>query len=520
MLKALQKKVLEFSERYKIIIKEEKQVYIKRFMWSIVFIMLFSIFTLSASTTSVTIIQGSEPESLDPTYSGLTVDMSININYAEPLVVLSPEGDYNPWLAESWGYVSNNHFRVYLRKNVLFHNGQQMTAEDVKFSLERIVDPDFGSKLKGLPPLSSVEVVDDFTVDIVLKEPYGPMLPSLVLSRIVPKSVVEELGDEAFAANPMGTGPFRFVEWVRGVRVKLEAFDDYWGGRPEIDQVIFKAIPEEAVRFAELKTGRADIVVGISPDSAVRGPGYRILTTPSPRQAFLALNTWKPPFDELKIRLALNYAINKESLVENLLAGYGTVSSCWLTPGWEPEYDPDRPPYSYDPEKARQLIKESGYDEIPIELLFPIGRYPKDKEISQSIAFMLEDVGFRVTLDGRDPLNFSQVVFRELAMENAGFIAFGGKVPDSSEQLGYYYNPGVSERYYSNEELFDLVREQFVTLDTNKRSEILKKIDIHLYDNAVRGFLFAYNSIYGISEKINWNPGSDELIRVREIKLR
>jgi peptide/nickel transport system substrate-binding protein len=476
--------------------------------------------SLAQESFDVTVIFGEEADTLDPHMTTLIVPETIQENIFDRLVRISSTGKVVPHVATSWEWVEPTRLRLKLREDVYFHDGSQLTAEDVAYNFERVGDPKVMSPIASrVPQVSEVVVIDPFTVDLVLPETNAEALTALARLMIVPQHVVEEVGAEAFAQNPVGSGPFRFVEWRRGVHILLEASEDYWGGRPEIDRAFFKNVPEAATRVAELRTGRADIVANIPAESATDGPGYTIETAPSTRRLFMTMDTSHAPFDDVRVRQALNHAIDKDSIVKFILGGYATVTNGYLGPNWDEEYNLERSPYPYDPERARELLAEAGYaNGAPFVFTYPVGRYPKDSEIGETVGAMLAEAGFDVELDPKDPSTYGTMAFRELSLQVG--LSQGTGFPSAEVTRNGYWNRGVSIRWFDDEQLLDMVQEARTTVDQGARLEILSAIDEYVFEQAVFGFLFSYDDIWGVSNRIEWAPDPATRTYLMDVKVR
>ncbi|MEX2540675.1 MAG: ABC transporter substrate-binding protein [Trueperaceae bacterium] len=468
----------------------------------------------------LTVVFGEEADTLDPHMTTLIVPETIQENMFDRLVRISSTGEVVPHVASSWEWVEPTRLRLVLREDVYFHDGTQLTADDVAYNFERVANPDVASPIASrIPQVSEVEVVDPFTVDLLFAETNAEALTALARLMIVPQHIVEEVGDEAFAQIPVGSGPFRFVEWQRGVHILLEANDDYWGGRPEVDRAIFKNVPEAATRVAELRTGRADIVANIPPESATDGPGYTIKTAPSTRRLFITMDSSRPPFDDVRVRQALNYAIDKEAIVEFILGGHATQTNGYLGPNWDVEYDNDRQPYPYDPERSRELLAEAGYENgAPFVFTYPVGRYPKDSEIGETVGAMLEEAGFQVELDPKDPSTYATMAFRELSLQVG--LSQGTGFPTAEVTRNGYWNRGVSVRWFDDAQLLDMVEEARTIVDDEERLALLREIDEYVFEQAVFGFLFSYDDIWGVSNRIEWAPDPATRTYLMDVSIR
>ena len=279
-------------------------------------------------------------------------------------------------IAESWTIPSDNVYIFKIRKDVKFHNGEILDADDVVFTFERILnDGAIAGQLsprKGLfGPLETVEKIDQYTVKFTLANPFPVFLQALVHFQIVPKDYIQEVGDNEFAEKPIGAGPFKFKEGRLDDQIVMERFDEYYGGSPELPpvgpapakRVIFRMMPEATVRVAALKAGEVHIIQQLPADLAKTlgaDKNIQVKGVDWTRVYCVELNCAKPPFDDVRVRRAMNYAVDWDAILKSIYGGNGTrLASPFLPSGFG--FDPSLEPYPYDPEKAKALLREAGY---------------------------------------------------------------------------------------------------------------------------------------------------------------
>lgn len=317
--------------------------------------------------------QIAEPKSLDPQAVTAANDFRILVNLYDGLVRFKDGTlEVEPALAESWEVSEDGQtYTFMLREGVTFHDGTPVDAEAVKFTFDRMLREDHPFYSTGPFPLAfffsaveSTEAIDATTVKFTLNEPYAPFLTNLATptGAIVSPAAVEQHGAD-FGRNPVGAGAFKFAEWRSNEAVVVEANPDYWDGAPSLQAVVFRPITDANTRTAEMLAGGIDVMVEVPPVSLGQfQSGYTIVEAAGPHVWFLILNTKEGPFTDQKVRQAVNYAVNKEAIVNNVLEGTATVAAS-PTPaafGWA--YNPDVEPYPYDPEKARELLAEAGVE--------------------------------------------------------------------------------------------------------------------------------------------------------------
>jgi peptide/nickel transport system substrate-binding protein len=315
-----------------------------------------------------------EPVNLDPAQVTDLNSNRVGRRIAETLVTFPDEStQIVPGLAESWTISKDGlRYTFKLRKGVSFHDGTPLDAEAVKFSIERQINPEHPFNKLGKYPFANyffgnvkaVEVLDPSTVDFVLKEPRASFLAVLTAgaASIVSPTAVKKAGAD-YALAPVGTGPFKFVAWDRGQRVVLEKNPKYWRGPVKVDRVIYRPIVDDQARLTELLTGSLDLIVGTPPDFVAQlegNPKVTLLRQVGAHVWYLGMNNQKKPFDDKRVRQALNYAVNKEAIVRDVLKGTGSLSRGPVLPGtWGA--DTGLKPYPYDSERAKKLLAEAGY---------------------------------------------------------------------------------------------------------------------------------------------------------------
>ena len=344
-----------------------------------------------------------EPPTLDPFFQNAAHMQSVIASTFEQLVYFSPnKRDILPGLAESWSWSDGGTtLELKLKQNVRFQNGEAFNAEAAKFSIEQLMKSAFYSMYTQALGFENAEVVDDHTLAIHFADPAGYGLAILArASYVVPPGYYQEVGPEGFSNNPVGSGPYRFVEWVKGRHVIFEAFPDYWGGTPKLDKITWLFIPEETARVAALQAGEVQLVAYLAPGSRdqirndenlvlISAPGLRMSAT------FFEMR-YEYPVTDAKVRRALNYAVDKQGLVALFDGDARPLHGQYLMPEVL-GYNPDVDPFDYNPEKAKQLLAEAGYpDGFDMTLKYNIDANPLDREMGEAVAGYLEAVGIRV----------------------------------------------------------------------------------------------------------------------------
>lgn len=325
----------------------------------------------------------------------------------DSLVFLDKEGEIQPALAESWEVSEDGtEYTFYLRQGVTFHNGEPFTADDVIATWEYGKGED-SVWAEKYAVAETVEKIDDYTVKVTTAEPNMLLLVTMHdFWAIVPDEYLEEVGVDGFQENPVGTGPFRFVEWVKGDRIVYEANPDYWWeGYPKVETLIFRPIPESSTRVAAIQTDEIDIVGRLSAEEAQRlmgAEGVKIIRYPVNRIYYIAFNNLTTgvgePTEDARVRQAMNYAVDVDAIVDSIFDGFAKPAAGYVATG-ELGYGVVEP-FGYDPEKAQDLLAEAGYaDGFSMDMACPAGAYPNFEEVCQAVVGYLGDVGIDVSLD-------------------------------------------------------------------------------------------------------------------------
>ncbi|HXF63472.1 MAG TPA: ABC transporter substrate-binding protein [Caldilineaceae bacterium] len=354
---------------------------------------------------------------LDPKVETTSPGNWVMSNIYENLVKLDTDMTFKPVLAESWEQIEPDRWRFTLRQGVKFHDGTDFNAEAVKFSIERIKNPDDpGRSASNLAAIVAVEVVDDYTVDIVTDGPYGPLLNAMSLvyaTGIVSPAAVEQYGED-FTRNPVGTGPFRFVEWSTNDRIVLERNPDYWGEPAKLDQVVYRVIPEESARMLALDTGEVQMVMAPAPsliDTYRDNPDFTVHEVPGVRVVWFGMMTAREPLSDVRLRQALNFGVDRQAILDNVLEGMGYLPQSYISPSIFGFTDISEA-FAYDPERAAALLEEAGWvdsdgdgirdkDGEPLTLVHfsPRGRYLKDAEIAEAYQAAMRELGVDIQLE-------------------------------------------------------------------------------------------------------------------------
>lgn len=316
----------------------------------------------SAAKDTLVVAIPDAPSYMDPQVQAAIATFRVTTQMFDRLVSLDNDMNLIPGLAESWDVVDDKTTVFHLRQGVKFHNGEEMTSEDVKYSLERCIASS-GVNYNYLI-IDTITCDDDYTVTITTKEPFNALLPRLTLdaASIICKSA--DTSPEEFNRHPVGAGPYKFVSWELGGDVVLEAFEDYYKGAPAVKRVIFRTIPEAINRAIGLETGEVDLAydLGITDlESLVGNDKVTTLTTPSNTVWYLGMNVQKAPLDNVKVRQAIACALNPQDYIDIVFSGEASLAHNTMLPAGVEGYAPDTVPYDYNVETAKALLAEAGY---------------------------------------------------------------------------------------------------------------------------------------------------------------
>ncbi|CAH1650519.1 MULTISPECIES: ABC transporter substrate-binding protein [unclassified Chelatococcus] len=453
-----------------------------------------------------------EPSSLDPQVQWNPDSYYVYRNIFDNLLTRDDKGDIIPQVATSWKYLSDTEIEFQIRDDITFHDGKKLTAEDVAFSVQRITDPKFGSPQLGqFNKIIKAEATSPTTVKLTTDGAYPALLAQLTKLSIVPKHVVEALGKDAFNLKPIGSGPYKFDNWQRGVQVTLTANADYWGDKGPFPTAVFRAVPDASTRVANLQAGTSDIAVTLDSDLAEQlksSARAKVLSVLTERVAYLRLNPTKAPFDNTKVRQAVAYAIDKDGLIDGILGGYDKPVPEMLTPshvGWVADIKAP----SYDLAKAKALVAEAGpAAKAEIELATsPVF----DQRIVQAIQQMLAEAGLNVKINMSDMANYLKRA--QGGVDATPALSFGRwscSCQDADGVLFPLLHKSSSWSVYRNDKADALLEDARATLDEKKRLEDYRQVHEIVAEDVPLVPLYQVAAIYGAAKPLQWQPSPGE----------
>jgi peptide/nickel transport system substrate-binding protein len=432
-----------------------------------------------------------------------------------------------PMLATEWKIVNDTTWEFKLRRNVKFHNGEPFTAASVKATIEYTLDPANKTHYTagaywGL--VKEVQIVDDYTVRFITKQPWPNLVDSAASngSLIMPAKALKELGPAKLAEKPIGTGPFKFVEWKRDERLALERNPDYWQGPADASRVIFRFIPEFSARMAALLSGEIDIMKDVPPhavEAIERSGRARMRSTVSSRINYLALVNLKPgPMQDLRVRRAMNHAVDVEELIKQVLKGRATRMCGPLSPV-NVDYGPVEC-YKHDPAQAQALFKEAGVDpkNLSLTLDTPSGRYPLDKDVSLAIGAQLQRLGIKTNVVVNEwGTHLDKIKNRKTG--DMFFLGWGPALHGQGTMPPLFLADQTYSSYGNNPVLNEKIARAQTLLDPKARAAAYAELQKAVHDEAPWVFLWQQHDLYGVAQHVEWTPRADEKVWMYDAKI-
>lgn len=457
---------------------------------------------------------------LDPANHYSISSTSVLRHVFDPLVDVTDQHEFVPALAESWESVDDTTWHFTLRQDVTFHDGSPFNADSVVATIERVRDNTELIKAFVYQDIDTVEKDGDYEVTITTTRPFGSLPGHLTMLGMLPPSALDD--EEAFFDNPVGTGPFRFVEWTRGEEIVLEANPDYWQeGVPRVERLAFRFIPEVSTRISGLRSGEFDVIDRVPPDQVetIQGTdGVQALDVLAVESQQWLFQMAREPVNDVNLRKAISLGIDRETIINELMLGYAVPCVCPIPPGLIGHVDLGTKPY--DPETARQMIEENGYDGVTIDFVLMRGLYPKQLEIAQAVAAMLSEIG--VNIEIRD-LEIATARDVRSAGEYDWFFSGWTHLPhDPDWYFGQWFTregaSGLSR--YDNPDVEQLIAEARVP-DPDTRQEKYEELQRILWEEEEPTIWPYYSvAIYGASDRVqNYEARSDYYVLLSNVSV-
>lgn len=435
----------------------------------------------------------------------------------------------SPCLATEWERIDELTMQFTLREDVTFHNGEPFNAEAVRYSVLRpLSDETPGDARSTYAIIEDVEVVDEYTVNIITSSPDPALLARMTgfhMTMVAPEWAAG--GPEVVSREANGTGPYKFVSWSPNEDLVIEANEDYWGEVPSIKRVRLQTIVEQATRVAALRSGDVHVAKDMPPEEVedINNSGRaRALRSVSNRVPFYFMTVSEPPFDDARVRQAINLSANVQGVIDAILLGNGNRVSTIMAP-WVYGFDPTLEPYPDDPDRAMELLAEAGYEDgIDIQIWHIQGRYPKDREVAEAMAQQMARAGIRCTPELREAATLTEM---QTANETPGlvFASWGNWFFDadnsfiplfgcqSAADFGDWRRP-----YGCNQEFEDIIQAARVELDEERRLELYAEAQQMFYDEAAALFMYHLVDIFGVDNWVRWEPRHDEFMWAHEME--
>ncbi|MBI5879585.1 MAG: ABC transporter substrate-binding protein [Chloroflexi bacterium] len=453
-----------------------------------------------------------DAQSMDPHLVSQVAGESVSKMLFDHLIERDFDGKLSPGLAESWKVVDNTTLEFKLRGGVKFHNGEAFDAAAVQFSVERMQSEALKSPFRAnFAAIKDVKVLNPQTVQFILSKTDAAIIDNLAAQlAIVPPGYVKQAGDAGFAQKPVGTGPFKFGEWVKDDHITLEANTDYWAGsfkgKALVQTVVFRPIPDAPARAAALRAGTIDIMQDVQPDQVkpLQDAGFAIASQDAPQEAFVFLVADAPgtPLADKRVRQAINYGVDVDSIIANVLQGYGRRIASpigALTLG----YDANVKPYPYDPAKAKQLLSDVGYaggfDVV-------IDASASDKaSTTEAVAGELAKLNIRATIRRLDLATFNGNWDKK--QTSPMIAARWSGMFDPASALNFFAKSGGALTRYKNADADRLITEGVGTLDPAQRAQTYAQLSQVLHDDPLALYLWNTQNLYALSKRVaGWKP--------------
>lgn len=465
-------------------------------------IMAIFTFTNAIAGTTLTVGQNAEAKTLDPMASNDVPSHRVELHIYDTLVKRDSKGNIYPGLAESWKYLDNRTLEMKLRKGVKFHNGDELKASDVVFTLKRAKTSP--SIMTYFGEIEDVKATDNYTVVIKTKKPFGPFLMYLAHQGvgILSEKAVTSAGKD-YAHKPVGTGPFSFVSWRAGDRIVLKANPNYYNGKPQVDNLVFRVITEGSSRTIALETGEIDIAYDIDPiDLPIvkSNSKLKLYQKPASTIHYLGFNTKKAPFNKKEVRQAVAYAINIDDILAVAYQGAATKANSPLPPSTI-GYDKNSKEYKVNIAKAKELLAKAGYPNG-----FKTKIWLNDNTIRKDISVIVQDQLKQIGIDVEiEVMEWGTYLDRLNRGEHQMYLLGWSSNPDADGALYSIYhskNSGSNYAFYNNPEVDKMLDNARQSTDTNERIGIYKKLQGVLQEELPMYILAYPDNIVGTRKNI------------------
>jgi peptide/nickel transport system substrate-binding protein len=459
------------------------------------------------------------PNSIDRPQAAERNASNVSQQIFDALVWIDEEGEIAPALAESWEISDDGtEYTFKLREDVVFHNGEPFNADSVILSWERAANADFEYSYYWTRAVS-VEKIDDYTVKIATEEPDALFMRLMADNwAMIPPQYYEEVGEEGFNEFPIGTGPFKFVEWVKGDHITLEANPDYWEeGMPNVQNLIFRPIPESSTRVAAVQTGEVDVVQRLTSEEAqglLGAPGVKVIRYPAARIYYIAFNNLTTgvgqPTEDPLVRQAMNYAVDVDAIIDALFDGFAQPASGYVASS-EMGYGIVEP-FGYDPDKARELLAEAGYpDGFSMGFACPAGAYAFFEQVCEAVQGYLADVGIETDLEIMESGQYWDL---EAAKELPPLFgdSWSSAVGEAYNRLyGALGGWDASYSSWSDPEIDEMLAQIAQAVDFEERKKLYEDLQVYMQEDPPFIYLYQPMAFEAINTRVqNYTPRAAE----------
>jgi len=441
----------------------------------------------------------------------------------DPLIARDNKGDLHSALATSWEPVDPTTMRFHLRQGVKFSDGTEFTADDVVFTIGRVIDPATAyAMLSRIGQVASVTAVDKYTVDIKTKTVFPTLLRGLSDIIMEPKHYYEQAGAAAVAGHPIGTGPFIFQEWVPGDHYTLTTNKAYWGGAPKFDKLVIRTIPDGSTRVASLVAGESQVIEEVPidlTDQVNTSGGAKVEEISTTVGLVLTFDPTIKPFDNPKVREAFDYAVNKPLILQQILKGQGELLQGQVLTKGVLGWNPDLKARPYDPDLARKMLQEAGYDfNTPVPIATQNGKYVSDTDICNAVAGMLNQIGVKATVNVIEGGVFMQMTN---AQKLGPLYMVGWYSVGDADFASVWYTKGGYRTKWVDPEYEALFVAARSTNDVAERVKDYHRMMQILNEQNPSMFLFGLPSLYGLSDSVTgFGAAADKILRLTQVQFK
>ena len=457
---------------------------------------------------------------LDPANHYSISATSVLRHIFDPLVDVTNDSKFVPALAESWRPVSNTAWRFVLRKGVTFHDGTPFNADSVIFTIKRVRDNTKLIKAFAYQDVENVEKDGDYAVTVTTKRPFGSLPAHLTMLGMLPPAAAGR--EEEFFQKPVGTGPFRFVKWTHGESVTMAANLTYWKkGVPKVAAVSFRFITELSTRAAALRAGEIHVIDRVTPDmvqTLKASPGVRVLDTPAIEAQRWIFQLAKDPVKDPRVRKAISLAIDRNAIIKDLLLGYARPVDSPVPPGLigHTSFGPK----PYDPEKAKAILKQAGYQNLTLDFVLMKDIYPKQLEIAQAVAAMLGEVGIQVNITNLEVASAREI--RTAGTYDLFYSGWAHMPHDPDWYFGQWFTKMGAEKLtrFDDPKVEQLVADGRVP-DPKVRQAKYEELERMIWEDETELWPYYSVAIYAISDRLQgFEARRDYYVLLSEVAIR